>query len=633
MNGNLVGSAPRRSRLGRAVLKVAAAILAALLLVIVLAAAFPWHALGPMAARRLSAAFGRPVTIGDITARDRLSLRPTLELADVTMGQPRRAGPGPLAHIRRAELQLPLLPLLIGHFRPNRLLVDGVALRLRRDAQGRDNWSGPEGGPGKPPTLPSVLAIRNGRLDLVDLRRHMRVDARFAVDPVAGIRVEGTGQHRGRPMTLTFAGAPLDPARKDQSYPFALHLASPLLHLDARGRMARPLDLAHMAVAVAASGPDARDVDDVIEAGLPGTQPVAFTAAMRRDEHDWRADRLRIAIGRSRLSGWLTVRKRGDRTAVDGRLAATRFDFDDLASDEGRARAEARRRLIGDRVMPETPISLTGLAHTDATIRFTAARLLVPAGNPFRTLSTLIRLDHRRLTLAPLTAGLAHGVLSGRARVDHRQGEPLLILDLRVQNGRLSDVLGRGDVIDGPFAAHVVLAGHGQTIRAALGHAGGRIGVAAPAARMSKAAAVYGSGNVIRGLGELIGGGHGATRIPACLLARFAAADGRVTARTLVVDTPIVRSEGHGQVRLPGETIELAMIGQARHRALLGLQPRLLIGGTLSHPVTRIEAMGRPQHGGLLGRIGAAVGRLRFNPPQPALPPLACGRLATQLLR
>ncbi|MRU29864.1 AsmA family protein, partial [Xylella fastidiosa subsp. multiplex] len=87
-------------------------------------------------------------------------------------------------------------------------------------------------------------------------------------------------------------------------------------------------------------------------------RPVARDPRGQLDRPDWIVEGLKGTIGRSDIAGHATIRKRDGRTRIDGALSADRFDFDDLASNAGKAKAAAKRAQLGPRLIPDTAIDL-----------------------------------------------------------------------------------------------------------------------------------------------------------------------------------------------------------------------------------------------------------------------------------
>ena len=108
-------------------------------LIVLLFAAFPWGLLAAHGEAPLSRVLGRNVRIGSARRADWFSLRPTVELRDVTVSQPAGFGAGPMVLIARADARFEALPLLLGRFHPARHRsggrADTVAAQRRRYIQ------------------------------------------------------------------------------------------------------------------------------------------------------------------------------------------------------------------------------------------------------------------------------------------------------------------------------------------------------------------------------------------------------------------------------------------------------------------------------------------------------------------
>src|SRR5690606_36723103 len=139
--------------------------------------------------------------------------------------------------------------------------------------------------------------------------------------------------------------------------------------------------------------------DDLVQAGLFGTQKIDRKAALRYRGQDWFVDEIGGSVRRSHFTGKATILKREGRSNIDATLNFSQFDFDDLADDAGRAEAAALAARIGPRVGPNTRINLAKMGPTDGHIRFNAAELLFRQTSMFRSLSGIIRLHYKLLTV------------------------------------------------------------------------------------------------------------------------------------------------------------------------------------------------------------------------------------------
>ncbi len=637
-------TAQPHQRWRRPALAIGAALLAAIGLLVLALGAFPVGWVRGLVENRVSAALHAKVEIGSVTRDSVFSYTPVVVLHDLRIAQPGWAGQGDFVRVATARARVPVLALLTGRFRPDRVAIDGARVALVRDASGRANWkpdgSKPDQSGTSRPSL-SDLSVTNTQIVLRDAKRQLIVAGPLSVDATHGLRLTATGSFRDTPATLELTGGRIAGIDPTAPYPFVAKLASAALDFTARGTMRGVLDTRHFTAAIRAQAPTLKNLDYLIEAGLFGTQPIDLTGTIRHDGRDWYVDRLGGAIGRSRFTGQATVHKYGIRTMIDARIHASRFDFDDLADSQGRAESAARLTRIGPRVIPPTKIDLSKLWKTDGTIRFAADHLLSNGGTVFQSLAATLNLDNRVLTISDIVAPLASGRMTGTARVDHRSGLPKLALDLRLAGLTLGALVGKPDMVDGVVRGHIVLRGQGETVRDALAHASG------------KAAIVATQGHVRRMIADVLGqslsgaiahaiSGPSETVPLRCLVADFRGADGVFTPHPLAIDTGSSVGNGTGRIVLDGERIDLTLAGATKSRALLRITDPIRIAGTLSTPSITVAGLGaqdKPSSGGVLRVLGRSIGQAlgltkRAPAPVAALPErFDCPRAVAVALR
>jgi AsmA protein len=107
-----------------------------------------------------------------------LSLFPwlALQIGPASLGNPAGFGAEPFAVVQRAALRVKLLPLLRGQVQVGRIEIDGLDLRLAKNAAGKGNWedfaneSGPATPTGKKQPLDLAgIVIRNSRIGYDDV--------------------------------------------------------------------------------------------------------------------------------------------------------------------------------------------------------------------------------------------------------------------------------------------------------------------------------------------------------------------------------------------------------------------------------------------------------------------------------
>jgi uncharacterized protein involved in outer membrane biogenesis len=563
-------------------LKIAAGmILGLVVLVLLVAAAMPWGLLKGVVENRLSARLGRPVTIGTIERLDAFSFSPTVQLRDVRAPQARWAGTGDLVHIRSIEVRFPVLPLLIGRFRPTAIDTSGVRLTLVRAADRRESWSpgtNRSAGTGGVPLEHLTVS------DMVVSYRDAVQDRAFILNITSnrqGFEARGTGTVRGAPVTVAAIAPAID--NRATPWPFRADVTGSALSMHATGVMSRPLDMRHMSVDLAAQASDLKMVDAIIEAGLFGTQPVNVRAHATHDGIDWKIDQLRGTVGKSDIAGQMTITHRDGRTKLAGSVRSDALDFDDLASNDGLAKAAALEQSQGVKLVPNTRVNLRKITHTDGNITFDVRHVMGgKRPSSIKAISGTLTLDHQILTISQLHIDLTKGTVLGSVKVDQHDGGtvPVVTLDLRLAASSIDAIAGGADTVDAPLSGHVRLTGKGSTIREAVGNASGTIGLAASNGQLSaKIAALIGF-DVARGWTT----DKNEQATLRCAVARFNVLGGRATADPLVIDTSISQSQGTGTITFPSEALMLTFTGASKQTSLLRLPGSVTLSGSIREP-------------------------------------------------
>lgn len=605
---------------------IAGGVVIVMALLLAALAAFPWGVLRETAARRASEQIGRPVTIGRIERLDGLSFTPTIAIHDLSVPQAAWVGKGELARITTARVRFSAWAMLVGRFAPQSIEIEGLRLTMVRDAQRRENWrkDGARGGGGDSPLRLDHLVLRDVRVTYRDAFQQRSFDLTLSSD-AGGFRVGGAGVVRGQPVSVTAHGPMV--ATTGKPWPFGATIDGPALAMRATGAMDAPLDLRHLTIDVKARADDLKMIDAIIEAGLIGTQPVSLTAHARHDGHDWNVTSVAGMIGQSDIAGHVIVRKVDGRTKLDGAIDAERLRFDDFASDAGLARAQALRRAEGPKLVPNLRINIRKITHTDGTIAFTVQHLIDNGGaRAFTALRGQITLDHQVLTVDPLSFTMTRGTMNGSLRVDQRGGRdvPLVTIDMAIRDSSLGTIAGTaGGEVDGRFDARARLAGIGSTIREAVGHSDGMLGVMARDGRLpAKIASMIGldAGRSFFTHGDEEAGLR-------CVALRLDVRGGVGRADPFVIDTTRSRSDGTGTITFPSEALAFDLEGHPKDRIVLRLPGSLHIGGTIKQPDAVV-----PPHVKSVGNIFKAIGRAIRGDQGPLATDADCAVLARRVL-
>jgi uncharacterized protein involved in outer membrane biogenesis len=585
--------------------------------------ALPVHHARGLIADRLSARFDRPVTIGSVERVERFSFTPTILLRGVRIPQAAWAGPGTLASLREVRLRLPILPLLVGRLSPRAITLEGGRITLVRAQDGRESWS-KDGGTEKASRgglRLEQLAVRDTVVSYRDAKRDRAVTLRVEASPGAGLVGSGSGTVRGAAVQATLRGGAIVPGKR---WSFHALLDGPALRFDARGDMAHVFDTSDMRVHVETRASDLRLVDAIVEAGLFGTQPVRLSADARRSDDRWDIQRIGGSIGHSRFAGKLKVSEEDGRKQLDGELVADGLDFDDFSTDEGQARGAAKHRRIGPRLVPDSRIDLSHMQDLDGELRFTIKRLLWKRPSPFRAASGTLRIDHGRLTLAPVHVALTRGRLTGRAVVDQRGGAkvPTLTLDLDVDGSTLKTFVPTAPM-DGRFQARARLRGPGRTVREAVARSNGHVGLVARDGPIPDKLASFLGLDVGRG----VLADEDARATLRCLVMRLDVRGGLGLGDPIVIDTSRSQSRVTGTVRFGPETLAMQITGAPKRKSLLRLEAPVRISGTIKQPEIDIPPRVKTV-GSLLKMVGNAI----TGKQQPLASDADCASLARRAL-
>lgn len=580
---------------------------------------------------RISEKLGAAVHIGTLKRTDHFSLHPIVEIRDLRIAQPKWAGKGDMVRLDLAQVKFPILTLLRGRFEPETIAITGLEANLIRTADKRTNWSREkrpteEAGDGVSFTN---FSITKSHFTLRDKRRRLNLAGQFLVTPKDGLRIDARGTFHGQPASFSATGERIHGVIPGSPYPFNAQLKSNLLSMTARGTMEGALNLDVFSARVQAQGHDIAYLDDIVEAGLPATQEFTLVAKVRRSRPDWVISDLGGEIGRSRLTGAATIKKRNGRSLIDGQIHAAIFDFGDLSSDEGKRLALLKRARLGDLVLPDTRINLHNFEQTDGRLRFKADQLLIPGGSVFQTMSGTLKIDHRLLSVDDFQAGMRSGRLVGSVRVDHRSGLPKLATDLKVQGTSLEQMMGSGKDVSGPVSGRIRLSGQGETIREALGRSSGTVRIVSVGGLLrSQIAAVIG-----QDLGKTIGQslGNKVRVVPIrCLVASFDARNGMLTPNPVAMDATLSVARGAGIINLRDERINLALHGAAKKPSPLRIDQPVRIGGSLAHPSVTVAGMNpaqKPSFGKMLKLVTHSIGNMFKHDTAPTVKPLNCAAI------
>lgn len=307
-----------------------------------------------------------------------------------------RLGETPLVAWESASFGAKLIPLMRGKLIVSRIRLDGLRVRLEKDAQGRGNWEGllaASRGSAQGSTTPEIagLEIRDGTLDYVDVRTATHValsewqldlgewrrDAPFSLDMKFELRKDGPAspvvpvvmelpriELRREPLAVSIPKVALRVANASLDGKVALESAEPLR---AQGAFTlRTSSLRELLAMLAIGGPRPRDSQTLGELNLAAqwavrdgsiaVQPIE----MRLDATHFTGEAVRPA-GKDAV---LRFELRGDRIAMSRYV-----EIEDTGSEPFVLPTEALKALRVAGVVSFAEAQMAGATIRNARIR------------------------------------------------------------------------------------------------------------------------------------------------------------------------------------------------------------------------------------------------------------------------
>lgn len=440
-----------------------------------------------------SAALGRKVAL-EGPLRMRVSLRPSLEIGGIRIEAPDGFPNREFASLGNARAEVDLYLLLRDRLEIERLEASDVRVRLERLKDGRTNWTftlperarekeattpGPRDGAGS--AVPDVglevkkLALRNITVEywsgFAERARTFDLDALDGVAPAGqDTRITLRGRVDGTfPYIAIIVGGPADWLyRGAAAWPFVLDFE----FLDTRLHMEGGVDPRSGTVDLLfglGTGNFAQ-LERFLQATLPKAGATGLAGHVTIKDGVYAVSDLRGVMGRTRLSGDVSLTLVGERPRVDGALVMPVLDLRPFLEMEG----EEPERPLTFADLEKTRLDLRGLVAMDAHVDL---RVDEWVGLPLtiRDTDLEVRIDAGKLA-APMSATIADAPLAGKVELDGSGPVPAASVRLGATDsplGDLAQLLVGIPGIQGRLARlDIALAGEGETLGALVGTLG-----------------------------------------------------------------------------------------------------------------------------------------------------------------
>jgi uncharacterized protein involved in outer membrane biogenesis len=443
------------------------------------------------------------------------------------------------------------------------------------------------------------------------------------------VHFSGSGRLRNNPFTIEGDAATLLEL-ENQDKPYALNVRAKAgntsAHFDGTVVPAR-LDTVDGSLTV--QGRDLSQLYPIIPVPFPWTPPYRLTGQLKHDGKVWFFREFTGKVGDSDMAGNFALDRSKPKPLVDADIVSTRLDYKDLgglvglppADEPPSARTaaqnkEAAKREVSGRVLPTKPYNLERLRVVDAKVRFKGKRFTA-TDLPLDNVAATLDLQDGVLKLQPLDFGIAGGHVVSTLVLDARENLIKTNGDVTARNVELKQILPavkppKGSA--GKVGGRARFAATGNSIADMLASSNGEVALISHGGEASELAIVLTNLDLARAAQLLIKGDENSPI--RCVVADFVAENGKMTVRTLVMDTEAEKILGEGTVNFETERYDLRLNAKSKRASWLALRGPIIVDGTFKSPQVH------PAVGPIAVRVGTSVALGVAATPLAALLPL-----------
>ncbi|MDB5680383.1 MAG: AsmA family protein [Sphingomonas bacterium] len=527
-----------------------------------------------------------------------------------------------LFQAQKIDTRIAPLSLIFGKRRLYWLDLTGGAIDLEWNAAHTTNtWTFADTG-GKPFEVPRIdrATVAGTTLRYIDPR--MRLLADLGIDTITAtdkkigkaVGLHGTGQIRDTPFRIVAQLLSPDATANNGENKLTLRAWAANNVIDVAGTLPSLADVENVPLQTRARGRNLAELLGIIDVVLPNTRDYSLKAQLVKDGTDYRFTHLAGRFGNSDLAGRLTVIA-GERLRLDSVLATKSLDIvdaapfigynPDIVATKGAMAAAAATGAAPLRILPDAALPVAELQRFDAGLKWTIGDIKsrnVPISNVDLTLA----LDHRKLSLSPLTFAMARGNVASDLIFDTRARPAADSYDIRLSPTPMGRLLAGYGVDEsgttGTIKGRIQLKGRGDTIHDSLASASGRVAFIIPAGSFwtrNVQLSELDIGTFVQKMFE-----H-KLKEPVqinCGLIAFTVRDGIAATDPILIDTKKNVILGRGGFSFKNESLDMAFRADGKKFSLFSGQSPVGLNGYFARPAIDVIS---PQ---LIGRAGVGVG-------------------------
>lgn len=592
----------------------------------VILSTYDYNKFKPRIAKVVEDATGRKLTLaGDIDLE--VGLSPTLVVEDVSFQNATWGSRPELAKLKRFEIQIALLPLILKRIAVKKILLVSPDILVETDSSGKSNldFETEEGESQEPEDKKSVrfprvrllqVLIRNSRITYKDGRstktyvltgQTLRSTSKDYDSP---LKVEFKGTCNDIPLEFEGTLGPIHAlADSKQAWPLDLTIKAAGTIVSVEGSIKDVMNLKDMTVAVHVEGRSIPEVARLLPmSDVPDLGPFKIGLGLSDvAPKTYKISNLKVAFGDSDLKGSAELSLAKKRPRFTATLSSQNLDLRPVLSQTGLI--SGPREPVGkskkkhDKILPTDHLPLDVLKYADARLKFNARAFLLPR-LAINDLTFNMVLDEGHLMVERLEATIGGGTLDAQIDLNVQGKDAMLQAELQINQldlDRMLKKLGLEDVAEGEVDIQVDVKSRGNSVSAIMAGLNGKFSF------------IIGQGQIYNKYIHILGSIFSQT-LPRllnpfleateytqtnCIVSGFAVKDGLARSTALMFDSEDMTVLSKGEVNFTTEELDFSIKPVPKEGArkkkikrsisLSTLAKQFRLSGTLADPSIEVD--------------------------------------------
>ena len=384
-----------------------------------------------------------------------LSLIPTIAVEGISFGNADWGSQPAMIKAGRFEARVAILPLLGGNVNINKLVLHDAELFLETNKQGIGNWvlqqepgkgeKGKEAPSAKPASSTELPAFAIKKVDIKNAKLIYKDGKSGEITTVSVPRLTSETKSWGDSMLVkleavynklavkvngTFGS--LEQLMQDKPYQLDATINAGKAEMLVKGNVDHPASFKGINLNVSFKAETLQDFNQFTKGKLPGVGPLLLTGSLSDGEGKYYLKSLQVHVGKSDLSGDVSVALSEERPAIAARLDSQRIDLTPFEGEE--KKKEKKARLFSKEPLP---IQVLGSVDLDLIAK---VKEIISSNAVLKDIELALKLDKGKLSLDPFKARIADGDLLVKVGLSPDKNAMRLVSDIRVKNMMLGSL-------------------------------------------------------------------------------------------------------------------------------------------------------------------------------------------------